>query len=69
MTFAEFGLDWESHVDIDDSLRRPTDIAHSVGSARLAEELLGWRAQHSLADVIRFMVAAEQGRDWPVLAR
>lgn len=68
MAFAELGLDWQAHVDIDDSLRRPTDIAHSVGSARLAEEVLCWRAKHGLADVIRFMIAAEQGRDWPVLA-
>jgi GDPmannose 4,6-dehydratase len=68
LAFAEVGLDWQSHVDIDDSLRRPTDIAHSSGSAARARDELGWAARHSLEDVIRFMVAAEQGRDWPVLA-
>lgn len=67
MTFAEVGLDWQAHVDIDDSLRRPSDIAHSVGAPAKAAEILGWQARHGLSDVIRFMVAAEQGRDWPVL--
>ena len=68
VAFAELGLDWREHVDIDDSLRRPTDIAHSVGLPTQAERVLGWRARHDLADVIRFMVAAEQGLDWPMLA-
>jgi GDPmannose 4,6-dehydratase len=67
MAFKELGLDWQAHVDIDDSLRRPTDIAHSVGSPAKAANALGWRASHGLCDVIRFMIDAEQGRAWPVL--
>lgn len=67
-TFAELGLAWQAHVDIDDSLRRPTDIAHSVGSPAKAADVLDWRASHGLRDVIGFMIAAEQGRAWPVLA-
>ena len=68
LAFAQVGLDWQAHVDIDDSLRRPTDIAHSSGSPARARERLGWSAKHGLEDVISFMVAAEQGQDWPVLA-
>lgn len=67
MAFKELGLDWQAHVDIDDSLRRPTDIAHSVGSPAKAADTLGWRASHGLRDVIRFMIDAEEGRAWPVL--
>jgi GDPmannose 4,6-dehydratase len=66
--FEELGLDWQEHVDIDVGLRRPSDIAHSVGCPDMAEQVLGWRAHHGLRDVIRFMIAAEQGRSWPVLA-
>jgi len=67
IAFNELGLDWQAHVDIDDSLRRPTDIAHSVGSPTKAASALGWHANHGLRDVIRFMIDAEQGRAWPVL--
>ena len=67
-TFDALGLDWQVHVDIDESLRRPTDIAHSVGSPAKAESVLRWRANHGLRDVIRFMIDAEQGRPWPLLA-
>jgi GDPmannose 4,6-dehydratase len=67
IAFKELGLDWQAHVDIDDSLRRPTDISHSVGSPTKAASALGWHAKHGLRDVIRFMIDAEQGRAWPVL--
>ena len=65
VAFDEVQLDWQQHVDIDDSLRRPTDIAHSVGSPAKAERLLHWRASHDLRAVIRLMIAAEQGHSWP----
>jgi GDPmannose 4,6-dehydratase len=65
LAFAEVGLDWRTHVDIDESLRRPTDIAHSSGSPVRARTKLGWTAVYQLEDVIRFMVAAEAGGAWP----
>lgn len=68
LVFDELGRDWQTHVEVDDSLRRPSDIAHSVGSPAKAERVLGWRAKHSLRDVIRYMIDAEQGKPWPVLA-
>jgi len=67
--FDELGLDWQAHVDLDDSLRRPTDIAHSIGSPAKAQNALHWRASHDLRDVIRFMLAAERGEPWPMVAR
>jgi len=66
--FHELGLDWLAHVDIDDNLRRPTDIAHSIGSPEKADRIPHWRANLGLRDVIRFMLAAEQGQPWPMVA-
>ena len=66
--FDELGLDWLAHVDIDDNLRRPTDIAHSIGSPEKADRILHWRANLGLRDLIRFMLAAEQGQPWPMVA-
>ncbi len=68
ITFRCVGHDWRDHVDYDDSLRRPSDIAHSVGDAGKAARELGWRAQSSLEDTIVRMVAAERGETWPMVA-
>lgn len=68
MVFQEVGLDWQAHVDIDEGLRRPTDIAHSAGCPEKAKSQLGWQATLKMQDVIRYMVAAEQGGDWPQVA-
>jgi GDPmannose 4,6-dehydratase len=57
--FAEVGLSWRQHVDIDDSLRRPSDIVYSAGNADKALRLIGWRAQATMQDVVRMMVDSE----------
>ena len=59
--FAEVGLDWRQHVDVDDSLRRPSDIPYSAGNADKAGRLIGWRAQSGMREVVRIMVADEMG--------
>jgi GDPmannose 4,6-dehydratase len=66
--FAAVGLDWRAHVDIDDSLRRPSDIAHSVGNPAHARSGLGWQARFTLPDIIAHMIAAEQGNTWPMVS-
>ncbi len=68
MAFEEVGLDSRDHVDCDESLRRPTDIAYSVGNAGKAEARLGWRARFNLAEIIREMVAARRGGVWSMRA-
>ncbi len=62
--FAYVDLDWQAHVDIDASLRRPSDIAFSVGDPSRARARLGWSAQFGLRDVIRVMVDAQRGGNW-----
>jgi len=68
IAFRCVGLNWHDHVDYDDNLRRPSDIARSVGNAAKAARELGWRAQSSLEDVIARMLAAERGESWPMVA-
>jgi GDPmannose 4,6-dehydratase len=65
--FTSVGLDWKGHVDFDPSLRRPSDIAHSVGDASKAEHELGWKASTTLEQVVARMMAAEQGESWPMV--
>jgi GDPmannose 4,6-dehydratase len=63
--FAELGLDWREHVDHDASLRRPSDIACSLGDPSKAARLLGWKAGLGLEEIIARMLRAErEGQGW-----
>lgn len=66
LSFSAVGLDWRDHVDVDESLYRPSDLLRSVGCPVRAAERLGWRARCGLPELIEHMVAAEQGRGWPM---
>ena len=57
--FAHFGLSWRDHVETDERLFRPTDIACGFGDAAKAAAVLGWRAETRMADVVRRMAEAE----------
>jgi GDPmannose 4,6-dehydratase len=57
-TFAALDLDWQTHVAIDRSLYRPTEIAHSQGNPAKAQQQLGWAARSATPDVVRQMISA-----------
>ena len=59
--FAALDLEWQKHTKTDQALLRPTDIRESRGDPSRAAAELGWRAERSLADIARTMVAAEGG--------
>lgn len=58
--FAQVGLDWQSHVDIDTTLFRPSEIAYSAGNPDKAFNQLGWRATVNFPSLIANLVRAEQ---------
>jgi GDPmannose 4,6-dehydratase len=57
--FSELGLDWSQHVEINDTLRRPSDVMYSAGNATRAQQLIGWRAECTMRNVVRHMIEAE----------
>ena len=57
--FQLVGKDWQEYVTIDPVLFRPADLIHSRVSPRKAEESLGWRAKHTMPDVVRMMLEYE----------
>ncbi len=59
VAFASLGLDWRQHVEIDPSLFRPSDLMVARADPKRAQSLLGWKATHTVADVIHLMLAAE----------
>ncbi len=54
--FATVNLDWHEHVEIDDSLLRPTDLAVGRGDPNKANNQLGWQAKYKMKDVVQMMV-------------
>lgn len=56
--FAEAGLDWREHVDIDRTLFRPSDIRYSRGNPAKAKRELGWEATTKFAELVRVLVNA-----------
>jgi GDPmannose 4,6-dehydratase len=60
--FACLGLDWREYVDIDNTLRRPYELAYSVGSAAKAERELRWKATLTMPDIVGRLVEGELER-------
>lgn len=56
--FGLVGLDWRAHVDVDESLFRPSDIEHSCGDAKKAWSQLGWKAETRFPGVVEKLVSA-----------
>ncbi len=60
LVFAELGLDWRAHTDVDSGLFRATDIAESYADPSLARKLLGWEAKVRMPQIVARLVAAER---------
>lgn len=58
--FGLVDLDWNDHVEIDESLYRPTDLMVGRGCPDKAKQLLDWKPKHHMRDVVRLMVDAER---------
>lgn len=58
--FASVNLDWQSHVVIDNSLLRPTDLAVGRGNPVKAKNKLGWQAKYKMKQVVQMMVEAKR---------
>lgn len=56
--FDHFDLNWRDHVDFDDSLSRPTDLASSRADASKARDKLGWTARTKMPGVVTRMAEA-----------
>lgn len=57
-SFAAVGLDWQGHVRSDPALFRPTDIETSKADPSRAADVLGWRAESRMPDVVKRMIVS-----------
>lgn len=59
--FAALGLNWRDHVEVDNSLFRPTDLSRSAGDPGKAKRLLNWQAKTKMHAVIAAMIEGKKG--------
>ena len=59
LAFDDAGLDWESHVKIESSLFRPSDISSNCGNPEKATNILGWQPDTLMPQVVKKMLEAE----------
>jgi len=57
--FAQVGLDWREHVEIDPRYFRPTEVDELCGDASKAAEKLGWRPQTGFVQIVRLMLESD----------
>jgi len=57
--FASLDLDWRESVIIDSTLLRPSEIMVSRANPAKALNVLGWKAQYSMENVVKMMVDSE----------
>lgn len=57
--FQYFDLNWQSYVDVDECLLRPTDIPVGRANPAKAQRELGWRHTHDVDAVISGLCEAE----------
>jgi GDPmannose 4,6-dehydratase len=63
LAFAHVGLDWQEHVEVDESLLRGAAELHDlVGDATKARRELGWEPKVAFDDLVRLLVDAATAR-------
>lgn len=60
LAFAEVGMDWRDHVEIDPRYFRPTEVDLLLGDYSKAKAELGWEPRVRLAELVRIMIAHDR---------
>ena len=59
LAFKNLDLNWQDHVEIDQGLYRPADIAVTLGDASRARQEMGWKYSMSFAELVTTLVRDE----------
>lgn len=57
LAFAEVGLDWLDHIEIDPRYLRPSEVDLLQGDAGKARRVLGWRPRVGFTELVKMMMA------------
>ncbi|RLS33978.1 MAG: GDP-mannose 4,6-dehydratase [Planctomycetota bacterium] len=58
-SFGRLGMNYRDFVEVDQRLFRPAEVDALLGSPEKAFRRLGWRPQHSFAELVALMVDAD----------
>jgi GDPmannose 4,6-dehydratase len=59
VAFGHLGLDWESHVVVDDQFFRPAEVDLLIGDPEKARKVLDWKPEVGFEDLVCMMVDAD----------
>lgn len=59
IAFRHADLDWEQHVEIDESLIRPAEVESLCADASKAQRVLEWLPKMSFSELVAMMVDAD----------
>lgn len=61
-SFSLVGFDWHKHVEIDETLKRPSEVDYLCGRYDKAKRVLGWEPTVQFKELVKNMVEADIGR-------
>jgi len=59
LAFAQAGLDWREHVEVDSRYFRPAEVDYLRADPSKARSVLGWEPTVTFAELVRIMVNAD----------
>jgi GDPmannose 4,6-dehydratase len=59
LAFANAGLDWRAHVEIDPRYFRPAEVDYLLADASKARTMLGWEPSIPFDEIVRVMVESD----------
>jgi GDPmannose 4,6-dehydratase len=59
VAFAHVGLDWQTHVGVDERFLRPAEVDHLIGDPSKARKQLGWEPSVNFKGLVTMMVDAD----------
>jgi GDPmannose 4,6-dehydratase len=59
LAFAQAGLDWREHVEVDPRYLRPAEVDYLCADASKARRVLGWEPTLTFEELVRMMVEAD----------
>jgi GDPmannose 4,6-dehydratase len=57
--FAQAGLDWKEHVEVDERYFRPAEVDYLCADGAKARRVLGWEPAVRFDELVRIMVEAD----------
>ena len=62
LIFEYLDLDWKTHVQVDNTLLRPTDVKANYANPQKAFDKLGWKSKLTINEIVKNMIDSRLAR-------